>query len=265
MISLTPIAYFCSSFQDKADLPRQAALSQDQLGVIRFLPGKQFEQALDDLEGMERLWIIFWMHKVYTWKPKIQPPREVGKKGVFSTRSPHRPNPIGMSCVKLLRRKGLDLIIQDHDLLDGTPILDIKPYLPYADSFPEVRTGWIEEVPGLPSYEIHLEDLALKQFNYLKAKGVDIRLNIETRLKNFISPSAYNRICELKKDTYLQSYKTWRILFTRNDNRLIIVRISSGYDVDTLSGNKASPWNDVPLHREFCKEFNLSDPGNFNR
>lgn len=264
MISLTPIAYFCSAFQDKADLPRQAALSQDQIGVIRFLSGKQYEQALEDLEGMERLWILFWMHKVCSWKPKIQPPRDVTKKGVFSTRSPHRPNPIGMSCVKLLRRKGLDLFIQDHDLLDGTPILDIKPYLPYADSFPSARTGWIEKMPVLPSYEIHLENLALRQFNYLKARGVDIRLNVEMRLKHFISPSSYNRIYELKKDTYLQSYKTWRILFIRNDKHLIILQISSGYDADTLASDKTSPWNDLSLHREFCKEFNLSDPRNFN-
>lgn len=255
MISLDPIAYFHSSFCDKADLPRQAALSQDHIGVIRFLPGKQFEQALDDLEGMEKLWVIFWMHKVSKWKPKVQPPRDVSKKGVFATRSPHRPNPIGLSCVNLISRKGLDLIIQDHDLLDGSPVLDIKPYLAYADSFPLAKSGWIEEIPILPFHEIHISELALKQLDYLRDNGVDIRLNIEARLKSFISPSSYNRICEIEKDLYLQAYKTWRILFRKNEESLTILKISSGYDLETLEGRKKSPWADVELHREFCKKF----------
>lgn len=255
MISLNPIAYFHSSFHDKADLPRQAALSQDHVGVIRFLPRRQFEQALDDLEGMEKLWVIFWMDRVTKWKPKVQPPRNVSKKGVFSTRSPHRPNPIGLSCVNLLYRKGLDLVIQDHDLLDGSPILDIKPYLAYADSFPLAKSGWIQEVPSLPSHRIDFSALALEQLAYLQERGVDIRLNIETRLKNFISPSSYNRISELARDLYLQSYKTWRILFKKDECSLTVLRISTGYDLETLDGRKKSSWGDVELHREFCRKF----------
>ena len=254
MISLEPIAYFHSSSQDKADLPRQAALSQHQKGVIRFLPGKQFEQALEDLEGIEKLWILFWMHKVLQWKPKVQPPRNVSKKGVFSTRSPHRPNPIGLSCVTLLSRKGLDLMIQDYDLLDGSPILDVKPYLPYADSFPLAKTGWIEEIPFC---KILMSDLALEQLSYLLERGLNIRSNIEARLKHFISPSSCNRICEVQKDLYLQAHKTWRVFFKKNQDTLIILEILSGYDLETLEGRKTSLWDDVPLHRDFCQKFNF--------
>jgi tRNA (adenine37-N6)-methyltransferase len=255
VISLEPVAYFHSSFKDKADLPRQAVLSAHCTGIIRFLPGRQFEQALDDIEGMERLWVIFWMHKVCKWKAKVQPPRDVSKKGVFSTRSPHRPNPIGLSCVKLIDRHGLDLIIEGHDLLDGSPVLDIKPYLAYADSFPQSRSGWIEEVSPIPSHEIQVSDLADNQLNYLKDHGLDIRFNIETRLKSFIAPSSYNRITEIEKGVYLLAYKTWRVLFTKETGCLLIVQILSGYDKDTLEGRKESVWPDVSLHRIFCQLF----------
>ncbi len=82
------------------------------------------------MKGIEKIWILFWMHEVKHWKVKVQPPRDVWKKGVFATRSPHRPNPIGLSCVTLIDVRGLDVFIKDHDLLDQTPILDIKPYVP---------------------------------------------------------------------------------------------------------------------------------------
>jgi hypothetical protein len=84
---------------------------------------------------------------------------------------------------------------------------------------------------------------------------VDIRLNIEIRLKNFISPSSYNRISELARDLYLQSYKTWRILFKKDECSLTVLRISTGYDLETLDGRKKSSWGDVDLHREFCRKF----------
>jgi tRNA-Thr(GGU) m(6)t(6)A37 methyltransferase TsaA len=257
VISLDPIAYFHSSFEDKADLPRQAVLSEKQKGILRFIPGKQFEQALEDLEGMEKIWVLFWMHQVSHWKAKIQPPRDVSKKGVFATRSPHRPNPIGLSCVTLLSRKGRDLIIQGHDLLDGSPILDVKPYLPYADSFPLARTGWMEEVPALPSHEMFMSDLALEQLSYLQERGFDLRSKIESRLQHFISPSSCNRIRHLQGDLYLLAYKTWRVLFRKKEANMFFLEISSGYDVDTLEGKKPSSWTDVALHQEFCRKFNF--------
>ena len=97
MISLDPIAYMHTTSYEKADAPRQGSLATDHLGVIRFLPENGFEQALEDLKGMEKIWVLFWMHEVKHWKIKVQPPRDVWKKGVFATRSPHRPNPIGLS------------------------------------------------------------------------------------------------------------------------------------------------------------------------
>ena len=129
-------------------------MSTKKPACIEFLPGNNFEQALDDIEGMERLWLIYLFHRNQGWKPKVMPPRGDKKRGLFATRSPHRPNSIGMSCVRLESREGRKLWVSEYDLLDRTPILDVKPYLPYADSFPDAKTGWLE---GLEDDEFEIE------------------------------------------------------------------------------------------------------------
>ncbi|GEM_PF-247069 len=105
------------------------------------------ETLLRDLAGFERIWLIFVFHESQGWAPLVQPPRGPrGKRGVLATRSPHRPNAIGLSCVELVAVEGRTLRLRGVDLLDGTPVLDLKPYVPYADAFPEARAGWIDQV-----------------------------------------------------------------------------------------------------------------------
>ena len=105
------------------------------------------ETVLRDLEGFERIWLIFAFHLSEGWAPLVQPPRgPMAKRGVLATRSPHRPNPIGLSCVELVGIEGRTLHLRGVDLLDGTPVLDLKPYVPYADAFPGARAGWIDAV-----------------------------------------------------------------------------------------------------------------------
>jgi tRNA-Thr(GGU) m(6)t(6)A37 methyltransferase TsaA len=103
-------------------------------------------EALRDLEGFQRIWVVFAFHRSEGWKPLVRPPRGRAKRGVFATRSPHRPNAIGLSCVELVGVEGRRLTLRGVDLLDGTPVLDIKPYVPYADAFPEAGAGWIDQV-----------------------------------------------------------------------------------------------------------------------
>ena len=128
------------------EAPRQAVFARNS-GVIELLPGHGYEQALEDLGGFERIWLIFLFDRNGGgWKPKVRPPDgSVHKRGVFATRSPHRPNPLGISAVELDRIEGRKLFIRNFDLLDGTPILDIKPYIPAADAFPNARAGWRDE------------------------------------------------------------------------------------------------------------------------
>jgi tRNA-Thr(GGU) m(6)t(6)A37 methyltransferase TsaA len=103
-----------------------------------------YTEALDDLDGFERLWLIYWMDRFRPFKPKVIPYRDTQEHGVFATRSPNRPNPIGISVVRLLRKEGNTLYIGDIDILDGTQLLDIKPYVPDFDSHPHSRAGWFE-------------------------------------------------------------------------------------------------------------------------
>ncbi|MFN8612488.1 MAG: tRNA (N6-threonylcarbamoyladenosine(37)-N6)-methyltransferase TrmO [Vulcanimicrobiota bacterium] len=126
------------------ELTRQPERGQ---GLIELEAGQHLEVAAADLEGFTRIWLIWVFHRNQGWRPKVLPPRgRSGRKGVFSTRSPHRPNPIGLSAVPLLRVEGLKLWIGAHDLVDGTPILDIKPYIPRYDSFPDESEGWLEQL-----------------------------------------------------------------------------------------------------------------------
>jgi tRNA-Thr(GGU) m(6)t(6)A37 methyltransferase TsaA len=105
----------------------------------------RWEGALADLEGCDRIWVLFWTHRAATAQAKVIPYRDTAERGLFSTRAPARPNPIGLSCVKVLGVVGRFVHVSEIDMLDGTPILDIKPYVPNYDSFPEARCAWLDE------------------------------------------------------------------------------------------------------------------------
>jgi len=104
------------------------------------------EKAIQDLDGFDRLWLIYAFHLSDGWTSTVKPPRGGPKRGVLATRSPHRPNSIGLSAVELIKIEGRTLHLRGVDLLDGTPVLDIKPYVPYADAFPDAKAGWIDEL-----------------------------------------------------------------------------------------------------------------------
>jgi len=146
-----PIAYARSPYTQRIDAPHQAtvvagtATAAQADAVIAFVDGFPAE-AFRDLAGFERIWLVFAFHRSQGWKAEVRPPRGGGKRSVLATRSPHRPNAIGLSAVELLAVEDGALRVRGMDLLDGTPILDIKPYVPYADAFPDARAGWIDAI-----------------------------------------------------------------------------------------------------------------------
>lgn len=149
-----PIGFVETCFKEKFGIPRQSGLAREAKGILKLSSDPDFKTALRTLEGFSHLWIVFVFHEHGSkkWKPSIRPPRLGGirKVGVLASRSPHRPNPIGLSAVELERIDwdapgGPELHLLGVDILDGTPVLDIKPYLPYADSIPEARAGWADE------------------------------------------------------------------------------------------------------------------------
>ena len=127
------------------EAPRQSGLGRGGLGEIHVRQGLQ--NCLQDLEGFSHLWVLFCCHLARGFRSQVVPPRDEAKRGLFATRAPQRPNPIGLSCVRLLRIERRVLHIADHDMLDGTPVLDIKPYLPYCDSVPDAVTGYVAKLP----------------------------------------------------------------------------------------------------------------------
>jgi tRNA (adenine37-N6)-methyltransferase len=144
-----PIGWVRSPYRRRFGTPQQAsAHDSDAEAVLELDPARIPETALADLEGIERIWVVSWLDRGGTWSPRVRPPRgSRRKRGVFATRSPDRPNPIGLSAVKLVRVEGTNLHVRGIDLLDATPILDIKPYVVYADAFPDSKGGWIDEIP----------------------------------------------------------------------------------------------------------------------
>ncbi len=146
---LSPIGYVRSPYQRRFGTPQQAsAVDSAAEAILALIPALIPGAALADLEGMEHLWVLSWLHRGGNWAAQVMPPRGPRvRRGLFATRSPDRPNPIGLSAVRLVRVAGCDLHVKGIDLIDGTPILDLKPYLPYADAFPQAKAGWIDAVP----------------------------------------------------------------------------------------------------------------------
>lgn len=148
------IARIHNDFKEKFALPRQSGLTEGLLSTIVFEKEYRVDDAFRGLDGYSHLWIIWGFHdnKTDGWRPTVRPPRLGGNKrmGVFATRSPYRPNPIGLSCVELkeirkTRDQGTVLIVAGADMMDNTPVYDIKPYLPFADSIPHARAGFAGE------------------------------------------------------------------------------------------------------------------------
>ncbi len=153
-MEITPIAYIHTGFTEKFGIPRQSGLVPEALGVIEFVPEYRHPDALRGIEEYSHLWLIWDFSKNHRngWSATVTPPRLGGKerRGVFATRSSFRPNPLGLSCVKLEKVEvtedcGTVLHVSGVDLLDGTPIYDIKPYLPYADAVANARGSFGEQ------------------------------------------------------------------------------------------------------------------------
>ena len=216
-ITLNPIGFLQSELKQRYETPRQGILAKDNQAVIHLLPKKNFEQAIKDLDGFDRLWVIFQFHLNKTWKPLVNPPRHTRKKvGVFASRAPYRPNQIGLSCVKLDKIERLKIYISESDILDGSPIIDIKPYLPYSDSFPDVKTGWVKS--GLENiYQVIFEEkvkkvadklLTKNNVNLLSYANVQLEFNpTDTTRKRVKQSTKKNK----KENQFILAYQKWRI------------------------------------------------------
>ncbi|AIR89816.1 tRNA (N6-threonylcarbamoyladenosine(37)-N6)-methyltransferase TrmO [Pseudomonas cremoricolorata] len=163
--SVSPVGIVRSCFKEKFAIPRQPQLAPAARGVLELLPPFDTGDAVAGLEQVSHVWLLFLFHQALEDKPrlKVRPPRLGGNKsmGVFATRATHRPNGIGQSVVRLQGVEPGRLLLSGIDLLDGTPVLDIKPYVPYADSVPEAVNGIASAAPA--AIEVNWQASALEQ------------------------------------------------------------------------------------------------------
>ena len=231
--------------------PRQGVYARNE-GFIELFPHCNYEQALEDLEGFERIWLLFVFDRNSNWKPKVLPPYGIDRKvGTFASRSPYRPNPIGLSAVELVKIQGLKVYIRNFDLLDGTPILDIKPYIPEADSFPASKAGWRDLVPPVPELVI-APDAADDMKHILHCGGPDLEDVARIQLTLQSANPERQRISGTPGEEQILAYRTWRIAFIRESGRVTVRKVFSGY-TDKELNECTDPYGDKAVHRSFTE------------
>ncbi len=203
-MELKPIAPFNvvatlrSPYKQKFAIPRQPNLVREAIGELVFAPDFADPNTLRGLEQFSHLWLLFLFHATEGWSPTVTPPRLGGstKVGVFASRSTFRPNPIGLSVVEFLdyKQSGKELILRVRgiDLLDGTPILDIKPYLPYADAVPAAHGGYAPEAPP-PQLRVVFSEAARQQLVPCQTDHPELESFITAVLKQDPRPAVHVR------------------------------------------------------------------------
>ena len=216
------IAHIHTDFPEKFGLPRQSGLVEGLTGKIVFEPEYRVPEALRGIEGFSHLWLIWQFSEAIrpTWSPTVRPPRLGGNKrmGVFATRSPFRPNPIGLSCVKYesweMTDEGPVITVSGIDIMDGTPIYDIKPYLPHADCKPEATGGFSTDAMEHSLEVIIPDDLAAK-----------IEEKMRKPLIELLSQDPRPGYSEDGDRVYGFTYGMHEIKFTVKDNILTVCEI----------------------------------------
>ena len=193
--SFKPIGILSSCYPDKFGIPRQSGIVKKVYSELKLRADLQPELALQGLEGYSHVWLQFVFHLNTSTKyhAKIHPPRLDGESiGVFATRSPHRPNPIGLSLVELVEIRNDILVLAGVDLADGTPILDVKPYLPAFESIPAARAGWMAAVEKKVIH-VRFTDQALSALEKWseKVQRTELREVIEQIVKQDPRPLVY--------------------------------------------------------------------------
>jgi tRNA-Thr(GGU) m(6)t(6)A37 methyltransferase TsaA len=200
-LTLQPIGYIRTGKQVKFQALHQPSEQQPEHNLLELLPDQNYEQALRDLAGFSRVWLVWWFHRNTTWRTQVIPPRGPAQsRGVFATRSPHRPNPIGLTPVQLIAIEGRTLILGECDLVDGTPVFDLKPYVPAYDSFPDERAGWIDAVDALC-------DTVEQRFG-----GVDILVNNAGRSIRRSLAESLDRWHDVERTMTLNYYSPLRLI-----------------------------------------------------
>lgn len=248
-----PIGVVHSPYRERQAAPRQPRVTRAVEGSIELFPMNGLDHALEDLNRFSHIWVLFWFHLAAGFRPKVLPPRSTVRRGVFATRSPYRPNPIGMSAVELIRVEGNILSIRDLDMIDQTPVLDIKPYVRTSDALPDTPMGWLEDAPrdSSPHFDVVFSLLSREQLASLFHLEPELEERIVQVLSAGAEPHAYRRIKRRGEEGTL-AHKAWRVDFIVDGARVEVVRLRSGFrqrDLDEASNPE------LLMHRQFIDRF----------
>jgi tRNA-Thr(GGU) m(6)t(6)A37 methyltransferase TsaA len=266
-LTLRPIGFIRTYKQVKFQARHQPLEAEPERNVLELLPGNNFEQALHDLAGFSRVWLVWWFHRNEGWRPRVMPPRGPAKRrGVFATRSPHRPNPLGLTPVQLIEIKGRRLILGACDLVDGTPVFDIKPYIPAYDAFPDAAAGWIDEVDAAlalpPQFTVGFSALVETQAGWLQTDWqIDFRPRLIELLARDPTPHRTRRITSRRgTDLFVIGCGAWRAVFTVEKKAVIVQSLEPGYPPRFLNdSSKAEGLPDREAQLAFLKKWPESD------
>lgn len=240
-LTLRPIGFIATHKRVKFQALHQPAEAQPERNVLELLPEPGYQQALRDLAGFSRVWLLWWFHRNTSWRPLVLPPRgPAQRRGVFATRSPHRPNPLGLTSVQLLGIEGRRLLLGPCDLVDGTPIFDIKPYIAAYDAFPEAAGGWTEEVDaaliGPPKFTVQFAALATTQAEWLLANWeIEFRPRLIELLAIDPSPHRTRRIRRHGAAMFSIGCGGWRAIFSVTDETVDVLALEPGYPLRFLN------------------------------
>lgn len=259
-MELREIGVVRSAHGHLARTPRQPGLDIDApRAVIELHPIPGLRDALRDLDGMERIWVLSWFHRVRGWRPMVLPPRGPRiRRGVFATRSPHRPNPLGLSLVRLEAIDENRLYVADIDLLDGTPVVDLKPYHPAVEAHPGARAGWIDAVvraeadgTAFPNV-VTWEPLAAAQRDWLRTEhGIDLEPTAGV-LRRDTAPHPYRRISRDSRGDGVIAWRSWRLQFACDEGTVRITAVRGGYAYDVIRDAAPGTLEDDTAHRDFA-------------
>lgn len=255
----TPIGVVRTTEKYRFEQPRQGIFSRS-CGWIELAPAYGGD-ALRDLAGFERIWVIFCFHLNYGkgWKARVHPPLAPEKRpySIFSTRSPHRPNAIGMSCVELVEIRGNRLMLGSIDMVDNTPVLDIKPYIPEADAFPGAAAGWRDQLQE-QEYKIDFTAEFIAKAEFLLACGAPDMQNVaQVQLTHTPFDRRRKRLYPGREaGTWELGCRTWRIAFCEVvPGRVRVKELYSNYTAAELLPESGDPYQDKELHRKFIARF----------
>lgn len=260
-LTLHPIGFIRAAKPLKFHAAHQPREDEPERNALELVPGHDYGLALRDLEGFSRVWLLSWFHRNTEWRPLVLPPRgPKQRRGVFATRSPHRPNPLGLTAVELIAVEKERLILGPCDLIDGTPVFDLKPYIAAYDAFPDAIGGWTAQVDAAlaepPRFTVALTPLAEAQAEWLAAQwSIDFRPRMLAALARDPSAHRTRRIRKRHDGRMEIGCGAWRGYFVVAGEQVRIEQLDAAFPAHWLTDAERTRVPDKAAQQAFLERW----------